>query len=195
MAGFIALAWYSAFHGSRGTSLYVASEMAEAGKIITATLAIFQFATLPLVAILVLAGSISEEIDRRTLGVLLATPVTAFQVVSGKLASRLLHLLLLLAAGVPVMIMIRVMGGVPAEFILASTCITFTTILFFGMLTLYLSIGDRRAWRVTLKALAAVIGLFGIPILLADAAVPSTHYELPAGIRFLQSRSSPPSSP
>jgi ABC-type transport system involved in multi-copper enzyme maturation permease subunit len=186
LAGFIALAWVSSFHGTHGSSLYVAAEMAAAGKVITATLAIFQLSTLPLVAILLLSGSISEEVDRRTLGVLLSTPVSAFQVVTGKLISRLLHLVLLLAAGVPAMVIIRVMGGVPAEYILTSTCITLVTILFCGMLTLYLSIGDRRAWRVTLKAFAVLgVAFLLVPVVCALIASPIVGDSVFNGLSYI----------
>jgi ABC-type transport system involved in multi-copper enzyme maturation permease subunit len=173
LAALIGGIWLLAFRNRGYSPLMVAAQMAEVGKAIVGTVAIFQFIALPLMAILVLSGSISEEVDRRTLGVLLSTPVTALQVVSGKLASRLLHLVLLVAAGLPVMILVRVLGGVPAEYVLASTCLTLSTTILVGTVTLYLSIKERRPWRVTLKAFALAAFVFALVPLMVIAAVPN----------------------
>jgi len=133
-------------------------QLAEAGKTIVAVVTWIQFAVLQLVAVASLSNAVSDEVNRRTLGVLMVTPVTGLQIVTGKLAGRLLHLLLLLAISLPVLMMVRVLGGVPVDYVLSGYGITLTATLFCGALALWLSIHQRRPWVVMLTAVS-VTGL------------------------------------
>ncbi|MCX5677433.1 MAG: ABC transporter permease subunit [Planctomycetota bacterium] len=131
-------------------------QLAEAGKTIVAVVTWVQFVVLQLLAIASLSSAVSDEVNRRTLGVLMATPVTGFQIVMGKLAGRLLHLLLLLAISLPVLMMVRVLGGVRAGYVLSGYGITLTAVLFCGALALWLSIHQRRPWAVMLTAVSVM---------------------------------------
>jgi len=158
---FVALVWMSAvdirYSGGPAYRIY---RMAEAGKAVVAVIAWFQFCTMQLVAIIMLCNAIGEEINRRTLGLLMTTPINSFQIVMGKLLSRLLQLLLLLAVSVPLMIVVRVFGGVPWQFVAGSTCVTLTTALFAGALSMFFSVGTRRAYAVILKTIISMGILF-----------------------------------
>ena len=147
---FVAIVWISVVK-FQGTAAYQKSRMALAGKTIITTIVMFQFIATQLIAIIMLSTSISDEIYHRTLGVLMTTPITSFQIVIGKLFSKLLQLILLLAISLPLLAIVRIFGGVPWDYVLSSLCITLTAVIFAGSLSLYFSIGNRRAYVVIIK--------------------------------------------
>src|SRR3989304_3579818 len=123
LTAFVAMAWRSMVVGQVSTT-FQKSRMALAGKTIVSTIVAFQFAAAQLLAVIMLSTSISDEIYDRTLGLLMTTPVSSFQIVIGKLSSKLLQLMLLLAISMPLLAVMRVFGGVPWNYIVSSLCIT-----------------------------------------------------------------------
>jgi len=149
-------------------SVYQVSRMAGAGQTIITAVLWFQFLTAQIIAIVMLSTSISDEIYKRTLGALLTTPIGSFQIVIGKLTSKLLQIVLLLAISLPLLAVVRVFGGVPWGFLLCSLCVTLTAVVFVGSLSLFFSIFTRRAYAAILEAILATGFLFGfIPAILA----------------------------
>jgi len=156
---FLVLFWLAEVpRGSSGLSRV--SRMAEAGKNITAFIIWFQFIATQMVAAVMLCTAISDEIRHRTLGLLMTTPINSFQVVIGKLASKLLQLLLLLAISLPLLAIVRVFGGVPWMFVVSSLCITLTALVFVGSLSLFFSMLCSRAYVVLILVAITYGGLF-----------------------------------
>ena len=150
------------------TSAYQSSRMARAGQAIVGTVLWFEFITAQVIAIVMLSTSISDEIYHRTLGVLMTTPIGSFQIVVGKLLSRLLQQVLLLAISLPLLAIVRVFGGVPWDVLVVGLCVTLTTTLFVGALSLFFSIFTRRAYAVILTTIVALGFLFALlPLLVA----------------------------
>ncbi len=159
---FVALAWARAVSiTSHASAAYRVSRMADAGKIITATVVFFQFLMAQLLALILLSAAISEEVYQRTLGVLMSTPIHSFQIVMGKLLSRLWQLIILLAISLPVLAVVRVFGGVPWEFVVSALCITLSSALLVGSVSLFFSITTRRAYAAILRAFLVLFVLFG----------------------------------
>ncbi len=156
---FIASVWMSVVQ-FQGTTAYQKSRMALAGKTVVSTIVAFQFFATQLIAIIMLSTSISDEIYHKTLGALMTTPISSFQIVMGKLLSKLLQLLLLLAISLPLLAVVRVFGGVPWLYVLSSLCITLTAAIFAGTMSLYFSIRNRRAFVVIIKAVVVLGILF-----------------------------------
>jgi ABC-2 type transport system permease protein len=151
----------------QSSSLYQISRMAEAGRRIILVVVWFQFLTSQFVAIVMLSTSISDEIYHRTLGVLMTTPIGSLQIVLGKLLSKLLQMVLLLAITLPLLAIVRVFGGVPWDFLVASLCVTMTTVLFVGSLSLFFSIFTRRAYVVIIATVLTLSMLFALlPLIL-----------------------------
>lgn len=162
------------------SSLYLSSRMAQVGQGIMMLVIWFQFLAAQMIAIVMLSTAISDEIYHRTLGVLMTTPIASFQIVLGKLLSKLLQLLLLLAITLPLLAVVRVFGGVPWRYLVVSLCITLTTVTFVGSLSLLLSIFTRRAYSVIISAVVTLGVIFGLlPILVAFAV-----HEHVSGQRF-----------
>ncbi|MCF7972519.1 MAG: ABC transporter permease subunit [Phycisphaerae bacterium] len=127
--------------------------MADAGTRVVSMIVVFQFVALQLLAITMLSTAISDEISHQTLGVLMTTPINSFQIVMGKLLSRVFQLLVIAGITVPIVAVLRVFGGVPWSFVWASLCITVTTVLFTGALSLFFSIRSRQAHGVIIRTL------------------------------------------
>jgi ABC-2 type transport system permease protein len=109
---FVVITWLSVVE-FQGTATFQKSRMSAAGKDIISTIISFQFIATQLIAVIMLSNSISDEIYHRTLGVLMTTPINSFQIVMGKLFSKLLQIILLLAISVPLLAIVRIFGGVP----------------------------------------------------------------------------------
>jgi len=159
---FVLSAWYSYTGGSGSAGLvYSMSRLSTAARRSISTIVWFQFVTAQLVAIVMLGSSISDEIRSGTLSVLMTTPINSFQIVTSKLLSKLLQVMLLLAISLPFLAIIRVFGGVPWDFVASSVCITLTATLLAGALSLFLSITYRHGYTVILVAVGIYLLLFG----------------------------------
>ncbi len=184
---FIAIVWLSVVK-SQSSSAYQKSRMALAGKTIVTTIVMFQFFATQIIAIIMLSTSISDEIYHRTLGLLMTTPIGSFQIVMGKLFSKLLQIILLLAISLPLLAIVRIFGGVPWNYVLSSLCITLTAVIFAGSLSLYFSINNRRTYVVIIKTIftlgvlfffiPTISGILFIPRWLPGMRTPATAYPL-----------------
>lgn len=173
---FVAMVWLSVVK-FQGSTAYQKSRMALAGKTIVTTIVMFQFFATQLIAVIMLSTSISDEIHHRTLGLLMTTPISSFQIVMGKLFSKLLQLILLLAISLPLLAIVRIFGGVPWGYVLSSLCITLTAVIFAGSLSLYFSINNRRAYVVIIKTIITLVILFFfIPIIITVLLRPRWLY-------------------
>jgi ABC-type transport system involved in multi-copper enzyme maturation permease subunit len=157
---FIALVWLGLVESARsGSAAYRTTRMAEMGKQIVLYIVCFQFVAAQLVATVVLSAAISEEIYQRTLVPILTTPIRYSQIVVGKFLGRLLHVLLLLAISLPLMGVVRVLGGVPWGFLLSGVCLTVTAAALTGAVSMFFSIICRRAYLSMLATLGVVLAL------------------------------------
>lgn len=161
LTAFLVLVWLEEVQYS-GSSVYRISRMARAGQTIVIFIIWFQFCATQFVAVIMLSTSISDEIYNRTLGLLMTTPINSFQIVMGKLFSKLLQLILLLAISLPLLAIVRVFGGVPWDYIISSLCITLTAVIFVGSLSLFFSIFSRRAYVVIIVTILTLGVLFAL---------------------------------
>ena len=121
------------------------------------------------------APSIAGEKDRGTLDFLLATRLGNAEIVLGKLASCMAVLAADLAAGLPVMLLLHLLGGVDLRLILLAYAGLITTAFFMIALAIWLSTGasDRRqagtssvlwtfAWLIGPFFVSTIFPRFGI---------------------------------
>jgi ABC-2 type transport system permease protein len=161
LTAFLVLVWLEEVEHS-GSSVYRISRMARAGQTIVVFIIWFQFCATQIVAVIMLSTSISDEVYNRTLGLLMTTPINSFQIVMGKLFSKLLQLILLLAISLPLLAIVRVFGGVPWDYIISSFCITLTAVIFVGSLSLFFSIFSRKAYVVIIVTILTLGALFAL---------------------------------
>ena len=169
---FVVGAWLSFVRwDTHQSAAYRISRMPEAGKNIISTILWFQFIGGQLLAVILLSTSISGEVYNRTLPVLMTTPLSTFQIVFGKLLSKVLPLTILLAVSLPLMAVVRVFGGVPWRYVVSGLAISFTAALLVGAITMFFSALFRRAYTTILVTLGACFVLyFVVPWILAMVA-------------------------
>jgi len=160
-------AWISILHTNYARGTARIAYLAQISQQLALVIVWAQFALTQLLALLMLSNAVSEEIASRTLGVLLTTPITALQIVLGKLLSRLLQLFLLIAVSLPLLAIIRVFGGIPWDYLVTSLAITTTAMIFNALLSLYLSIHCKRPYVVILIALFILAFLYAFVPLVA----------------------------
>jgi ABC-type transport system involved in multi-copper enzyme maturation permease subunit len=159
LALYITIVWIPAVE-LQGSTAVSRAQMEMAAKVITAGIIWFQFLGAQLVAVVLMSTAISDEVYDRTLGVLMTTPLSSVQVVMGKLFSRLLQILLLVATSLPLLAIVRVLGGIPWGYLLVSLCLTLATVVFVGSVSLFFSALCRRAYVVVIVSVLCIAGLF-----------------------------------
>jgi len=127
----------------------------------------FQCIALTLAAAVFAAPSICDERRAGTLSALLTTPLRPWQIIFGKVASQFTQLLILALASSPLLLGIRVFGGVPAEVILATTLLSLSTALLTALLAMALSTEVKRSPTAIVGGLAGMMVIqFGPPLIL-----------------------------
>jgi ABC-type transport system involved in multi-copper enzyme maturation permease subunit len=158
---FVSLVWLAFIESARGAdAAYRIAHMSEMGKGIVSSIMCFQFGIAQFVAIILLSSAINEEIYQRTLVPILTTPIGYWQIVLGKFLGKLLHVGLLLAISLPLLGIVRVLGGVPWGYLLAGVCITVTASMFTGSVALLFSAINRRPYLAILASLGMVASLY-----------------------------------
>jgi len=153
-------------------------QLAELGRLMTAMVTWSQFILCQIVAAIMLSTAISDEVYHKTLGVLMTTPISGFQIVAGKLLSKLLQLLLLIGISLPVLAVVRVFGGIPWSYVLCTLCVTLSVSLLAGSLSLYFSIFQRRAYVVIVQTVVTFFLVFAlIPWLIAWLAYEIGYFD------------------
>jgi len=145
--------WADAFYVGRTPIPLQQARMAEGVIHITSRVMWFQFLTLPIASVILLSGAFSEEIAKRTLGVLMTTPISGFQMVAGKLLSALSQLVMLLLLSVPILMIMGIYGGLDWRFIAAATGLTVCCSLTAGLTTVWVSTYFKRATVVIIVTL------------------------------------------
>ena len=167
LAGLILLAAPENRAGSPSAGV-LATARVEMGKSIVASLAWFQFVVGQVLAVVLLAGSFREELSRRTFLPMMTTPLTSWQIVVGKLLGRLGNAILLILVGLPVLIVLRLMGGVTWGYVLAAAALTVAAM--FTMAAATIQAATRHTSMVGVIAHAVVRGVM-LPGLVALGAV------------------------
>ncbi len=117
-----------------------------------------QFILLTLAGPLLTANAICDEKTRRTLPSLATTPLHATQIIFGKLASRMYTVVLLVALSIPLLLFLRVYGGLQAQVIVAFAALTLGSSTLAASIAIMYSVWHRRPWSVIIIT-ALTLGL------------------------------------
>lgn len=113
------------------------------------------------------ADAISSEKRDGTLGLLFLTDLRGYDVLAGKLASHGLHLLYLLVATVPALVIPLLAGGVSARSAALTAIGLLNTVLFSCAVGLFISTCSRHARRARVAAFLTVLAFVVVPFLMA----------------------------
>ena len=138
----VALGWayHSAVVRGGGESIAVASRVAE--NYLVAYLAVQTLAVVVLTPA-VAAGAISDEKERGRLDFLRSSMLSPREIILGKYLGRVLHLLSILATGLPILALATLFGGVDLNLLAAATLLTVTAVC--ALAAYSVSLAVRRA--------------------------------------------------
>ncbi len=103
------------------------------------------------------AGTISGERERQSYDLLLTTPLPAWTIVIGKLLGALAYLLLLLLAGLPLVSLGYLLGGVAPDEVAVAVVLLLVTTLLYGAIGLTFSAFLRSTIAATVLAYATIL--------------------------------------
>lgn len=127
------------------------------------TLTFMQIGAVLLVGPAIIAGTIAQERQRRTIEYLFATDLNNSEIVLGKLGARLVHLFFIVLVGLPVVAITRMMGGVSTPIMLQAFIITLSTIAWVGSISICVSVFAPRARDGLTRAYLWLIGMLVVP--------------------------------
>lgn len=104
-------------------------------------------------------GALAEEKERGTLDLLFTTHLTVRELVLGKLVGRLVHLLGLVLAGVPVLALVLLLGGVNPALVAGQTLAAVAGIWSIGCFSLYQSARSHTVSAGIFRAYGGIAGL------------------------------------
>jgi len=124
-----------------------------------------------LIAPALTAGAISFERERRTLDLLLTTPLRPMQILFGKLLASFAFLLLLLVESMPIVAVCIVMGGATIGDLLATYALIAFSVLHLCAFAIYCSACNRSSGLATFWAYLGVVAILGSTFWMALAEV------------------------
>ena len=145
-----------------------AQAQAQMGQLFFAFFCVFSATAMAALGPVLTCTSISAERLGKTLHVLLMTPITTWQIISGKLFSRLLVALTLFGLSLPALALVRLLGGVELGQMLGIVCLCVATVMASASIGLLFSTFMNRAY-------AAILLSYGVMLLLY-AFVPFVLY-------------------
>ncbi len=103
-----------------------------------------QFGVMALLTPAYVAGCIADEKERKTLEFLLATDLAPREILLGKLAARVVSLLMFVLAGLPVMAFLQLFGGIDPDLLLTATAAAAVLVMGFSAVSLFFSTTLRK---------------------------------------------------
>ncbi len=126
------------------------------------------FAVTQLVAVVLLtpamiAGTIAQERERRTIEYLFASQLSNAEIVLSKFAARLLHVGCELLVGLPVLALAMLMGGIAPAHLLQTFALTLATLVAVGALSISLSVWAKRSREAVSGAYVILLAYLLVP--------------------------------
>ena len=159
----VTLLLYSGMASNLGSDLNAGRQIGKALFLVVAAVALVEVCV---ITPALTSGSIAGEKERQTYDLLVASLLSPWQIVWGKLASALAFAMLLILAVVPVMSLAFLFGGVSAAEVLIALAGLVMTALFYASVGLFWSSVTRSSLGATSFALGSILlMLLGVPFL------------------------------
>jgi ABC-type transport system involved in multi-copper enzyme maturation permease subunit len=111
-------------------------------------------------------GTIATERERRTIEYLFVTDLSNSEIVLGKTFARLILMAQVVLVGLPILFLFRLLGGIPAEALLASFLSAAGTAMMLTGLSIAVSVWSPKARDATVRIYLLLIALFSLPLML-----------------------------
>jgi ABC-type transport system involved in multi-copper enzyme maturation permease subunit len=161
------------FKPSRRVDLIQTQELSKFANQFFEVFVVVQYLTVMLLTPVYVGGTIAVEKERKTLEFLLATDLRNREIVFGKLAARVTNLLMFVFAGLPIVAVLQLFGGIDPNLLLAAFAATVINIIGLSAVAVWLSAILRRARdAIVLTYMLALVYVFGSLMLAALAIAP-----------------------
>lgn len=163
-----------------------AQRQGEMGQVFFGVFAMFSVIAMHFTGPILTSTAIGSERLRRTFDTLLMTPISAWQLVTGKLFSRLLTAAVLIGLSLPVLAIVRLLGGVELEDMFGALGLALAVAASTASMGLLLSCWIKRAWAVILLSYIILGVLYFVVPLIVGALVAATmrHDTTPYDMRW-----------
>jgi ABC-type transport system involved in multi-copper enzyme maturation permease subunit len=157
----IVAGWFGAGRSGGVFSAAGSEQLSRVSRGVVSSMTWLQFVLSQCMAVLMMSHALHDEIRRRTLDVLMTTPIRPVQIVLGKLFGQLMMVWIVLALSFPVLAIIRVWGGVSWDYLVATSCVTVSSTLCVASFSLCLALWVKQAHQTILIVLTLlVVGYF-----------------------------------
>lgn len=173
-----------------GDATVIARTLQRFAEAFSLTFFIVQLVIVLLLTPIFVAGSVFEERETRSGEVLLTTDLTRREVFYGKFLARVVQVMMVVAAGMPILALTLLWGGVAIEFILIGYAATFFCILSSGAIAASVAGSSETLREAVLKAYAYIL-VFDVlifpasPFLLIPMASGASSMGLMCGVVFV----------
>ena len=116
------------------------------------TYTVTQFIVIAALVPALTAGAITSEKERKTLGFLLVTSLSAKEIVFGKLGARVAELGMLILAGMPLLSILQFVGGIDPRLIFLAAGMTISTVISLSAISAAASVQMARTREAVLVA-------------------------------------------
>jgi ABC-type transport system involved in multi-copper enzyme maturation permease subunit len=160
----LVLLWLLLQKGNPGGGAASYGKLAAAGAESFTLVAYLQIGLICVLAPVFMAGAIAQEASPKTWDILLTTPMSPGQIVSGNLLGRLFFILALLFCSLPLFALTQFYGGVPGRSIMTSYLIAGCAALIVGSIAIALSCSRVVGRRAVFAFYVTVVSYLAITI-------------------------------
>ena len=160
----LVLLWLLLTQGGTGGGAANYGDLAAAGANSFRLVAFLQIGLICILAPVFMAGAIAQEASPKTWDILLTTPMSPGQIVSGNLLGRLFFILALLFCTMPLFALTQFYGGVPGRSIMTSYLIAGCAALLVGTIAIALSCSRVVGRRAVFTFYVTVVSYLAITI-------------------------------
>lgn len=174
----------------------------QVGQVLFAGLVYLELLIIALITPTLTANAISEEREKLTYEMLVATPLHPVKILSGKIISALTFIYLIIFAAIPLVSLIFVFGGVAYRDIFKAFIVLAITTLTFGVIGTFFSAIFGRTIRAMISTYSVIaIVTLGPPLLVVSLSLanpsqpPPRWIQIPSALSALTSAISPSLDP
>ncbi len=145
--------------GNQAGSLWMIEALQTVAPAVTMVVGWMQYLILGLTMPSATAPSINSERRHRTMSALLSTPLSAAEIVLGKLTARLVLMSIVVLLGVPLLLAVRVLGGASASVVVQLMAVTLSTALVGASAGVMWSVWTQRSSAAMSLAMFTLLAL------------------------------------
>ncbi|TVS03532.1 MAG: hypothetical protein EA423_08415 [Phycisphaerales bacterium] len=162
----IGLAFWGASTSFSGGGAASAMQQYQAIAPVTAASIVWiQFVVLALLAPSLTAGAVADEKLARTLPSLMTTPLPASEIILGKFSARMVLLLILAAIPTPILLSVRVFGGLSGSYIAYSLAVSLSVFVLGLACGTLMSVRSHRSSAASAGGLGLMVTIIMLPMI------------------------------